>query len=56
MAVLTQAFTAIVIDCAPLPPLLDVIYNPEFNVLNPGLLAVGVGILASRLAYLFRRF
>ena len=46
MAALTQAFRTIGIRCVP--PL-DVIYSPEFNVLNPQFLAVVVGILASHL-------
>lgn len=44
MAVFTLSFQ-MGIDCAQ--PL-DVIYNSEFNVLNPGFLAVVVGNLASR--------
>ena len=43
---LTKSFSAVGIECAP--PL-DVIYNPEFDVLNPLLLAVVVGVLASHL-------
>ena len=46
MAVLTTSLRAMGIDCAP--PL-DVIYNPEFNVLNPGFLTAEVGVLPSHL-------
>lgn len=49
MAAMTTSFRALGIECAP--PI-DVIYNTDFNVLNPGFLSVVIGILASHLIVL----